>query len=38
MSGNIKLNDGSDVVRSLGCNDLSQVRSLNFCWGQAQIC
>ena len=31
VSGDIKLSVGSDLVRSLGCNDLSQVRSLHFC-------
>ena len=38
VSGDIKLNVGSDLVRSLGCNDLTKVRSLHFCWGQTQIC
>ena len=33
VSGDIKLSVGSDLVRSLGCNDLSvvQVRILHFC-------
>ena len=30
VSGDIKLSVGSDLVRSLGCNDLRQVRSLHF--------
>ena len=38
VSGDIKLKFGSDLVRSLGCNDLSEVRSLHFCWRQTQIC
>ena len=38
VSGDIKLKFGSDLVRSLGRNDLSEVRSLHFCWGQTQIC
>ena len=37
-SGDIKLSVGSDLVRSLECNDLSAGRSLHFCWGQTQIC
>ena len=38
VSGDIKLSVGSDLVRSLGCNDPSAVRSLHFCWGQTKIC
>ena len=38
VSSDIKLSVGSDLVRSLGCNDLVQVRSLHFCLGQTQIC
>ena len=38
MSGDIKLNVGSDLVRCLGCNDLKRARSLHFCWGQTQMC
>ena len=38
VSGDIKLKFGSDVVRSLGCNNLSAGKKLNFCWGQTQIC
>ena len=36
--GNIKLSVGSDLVKSLGCNDLTAGRRLHFCWGQKQIC
>ena len=36
--GDIKLNVGSDLVRSLGCNDLTAGKSLYFCWGLTQIC
>ena len=38
VSGDIKLSVGSDLVRSLGCNDLSAGRSLHFCYGQTKIC
>ena len=38
VSGDIKLSVGCDLVRSLGCNDLSAVLSLHFCWRQTQIC
>ena len=33
MSGNIKLNVGSDLVRSLGCNDLSAGKKFTFLLG-----
>ena len=32
LSGDIKLNVGSDLVKSLGCNDLSADKKLHFCW------
>ena len=38
MTGDIKLNVGSDLIRSLGCNDLTTGKSLHFCWNQIQIC
>ena len=31
VSGDIKLSVGSNLVRSLGCNDLSAGKSLHFC-------
>ena len=37
VSGDIKLSVGSDLMRSLECNDLGQARNLHFCWGQTQI-
>ena len=33
MSGDIKLNFGSDLVRSLGCNDLSASKKFTFLLG-----
>ena len=33
MYGDIKLSVGSDLVRSLGCNDLIAGKTLHFCWG-----
>ena len=33
VSGDIKLSVASDLVRSLGCNDLSAGTCLHFCWG-----
>ena len=38
VSGDIKLNVGFDLVRSLGCNDLITGKKFHFCWGQTQIC
>ena len=38
MSGDIKLNVGSDLVRSLGCNDLIAGKTLHFCWGRTRLC
>ena len=31
VSGDIKLSVGSDLVRSLGCNDLTACKKLHFC-------
>ena len=38
LYGDIKLSVSSDLVRSVGCNDLLQVRRLHFCWGQTKTC
>ena len=32
VSGDIKLNVGSDLVRSLECNDLTTGKKFTFCW------
>ena len=31
LSGDIKLNVGSDLVRSLGCSDLTAAKKFHFC-------
>ena len=36
VPGDIKLNVGSDLIRSLGCNGTG--KKFTFCWGQTQIC
>ena len=38
VSGDIKLSVGSDLVRSLGCNDLSAGKKFTLLLGQTQIC
>ena len=38
VSGDIKLSVGSDLVRSLGCNDLSVGKKFTLLLGQTQIC
>ena len=38
VSGDIKLNVGSDMLWSLRCSDLSTGKSLHFCREQTQIC
>ena len=36
--GNIKLSVGSDLVRSLGCNDLTAGKKFILLLGKTQIC
>ena len=38
VSGDIKLNVGSDLVRSLGCNDLSTGKKFILLLGSDKIC
>ena len=38
VSGDIKLSVGSDLVMSLGCNDLSAGKKFTLLLGQIQIC
>ena len=38
VSGDIKLNVGSDFVTSLGCNDLSAGKKFTLLLGQTQMC
>ena len=38
VSGDIKLEFGSDLVRSLGCNDLNADKKFTLLLGQTQIC
>ena len=38
VHGDIKLSVGFDLVRSLGCNDLTAGKKFTLCWGQIQIC
>ena len=38
MSGDIKLNVGSDLVSSLGCNDLTTGEMVTLLLGQTKIC
>ena len=38
VSGHIKLSVGSDVVRSLGCNDLSAGKKFTLLLGKTHIC
>ena len=38
VSGDVVLIIGSDLVRILGCDDLSAGKSLYLCWGHTQIC
>ena len=38
MSGDIKLNVGSDLARSLGCNDLTKGKKFKLLLGHTQIC
>ena len=38
VSGDIKLIVGSNLARSLGCNNLTKVRSWYFCWAQTELC
>ena len=37
VSGDIKLNVDSDLVKSLEYNNLTTGKKFNFCWGQTQI-
>ena len=38
VSGDLKLNVGSDLVKSIGCNDLSACKKFTLLLGQTQIC
>ena len=38
VSGDIKLNIGTDLVRSLGCNDLITGKKFTLLLGTEQIC
>ena len=38
VSGDIKFNVGSDLIRSLGCNALSAGKKLHCCWGETKLC
>ena len=38
VSGDIKLSVSSDLVTSLGCNDLSAGKKFTLLLGQTQIC
>ena len=38
LSGDIKLIVGSDLIRSLGCNDLTAGKKVTLLLGQTQIC
>ena len=36
--GNIKLNVGSDLIRSLGCNNITTGKKFTLLLGQTQLC
>ena len=38
VTGDIKLSVGSDLVSSLGSNDLTAVKKFTLRWGQTQLC